>query len=83
VRALARHVRSKLDKGDLVENCLKIAGTSVGGILNGQAKHSFGCVRPELKAALERLADNQHHTVSNYVEIILEQHVENATSRRR
>ena len=36
-------------------------------------------IRPELKAALERLADNQHRTFSNYVEIILEQHVENAT----
>jgi hypothetical protein len=40
-------------------------------------------VRPELKAALERLAANERRTVSNYVEIILEEHVQKAPSKRR
>jgi hypothetical protein len=40
-------------------------------------------VRPELKAALERLAGNERRSISNYVEIILEEHVQKAPSRRR
>jgi hypothetical protein len=40
-------------------------------------------VRPELKAALERLAGNERRSISNYVEIILEDHVQKAPSRRR
>ena len=40
-------------------------------------------VRPELKAALERLATNDRRSISNYVEIILEDHVQKAPSRRR
>jgi hypothetical protein len=40
-------------------------------------------VRPELKAALERLATNERRSISNYVEIILEDHVQKAPSRRR
>jgi hypothetical protein len=40
-------------------------------------------VRPELKAALERLAANERRSISNYVEIILEDHVQKPPSRRR
>ena len=40
-------------------------------------------VRPELKAALERLAGNERRSISNYVEIILEEHVQKAPSKRR
>ena len=40
-------------------------------------------VRPELKAALERLATNDRRSISNYVEIILEEHVQKAPSKRR
>jgi hypothetical protein len=40
-------------------------------------------VRPELKAALEHLAANDRRSISNYVEIILEDHVQKAPSRRR
>jgi hypothetical protein len=40
-------------------------------------------VRPELKAAIERLAGNERRSISNYVEIILEEHVQKAPSRRR
>ena len=40
-------------------------------------------VRPELKAALERLATNERRSISNYVEIILEEHVQKAPSKRR
>jgi hypothetical protein len=40
-------------------------------------------VRPELKAALERLATNDRRSISNYVEVILEEHVQKAPSRRR
>jgi len=40
-------------------------------------------VRPELKAAFERLAANERRSISNYVEIILEDHVQKAPSRRR
>jgi len=40
-------------------------------------------VRPELKAALERLATNDRRSISNYVEIILEEHVQEAPSKRR
>jgi hypothetical protein len=40
-------------------------------------------VRPELKAALERLAGNERRSISNYVEIILKDHVQKAPSRRR
>jgi hypothetical protein len=40
-------------------------------------------VQPELKAALERLAANERRSISNYVEIILEDHVQKALSRRR
>ena len=38
-------------------------------------------VRPELKAALERLAGNERRSISNYVEIILD--VQKAPSKRR
>jgi hypothetical protein len=40
-------------------------------------------VRPALKAALEGLATNERRSISNYVEIILEDHVQKAPSRRR
>ena len=40
-------------------------------------------VRPELKATLERLAGNERRSISNYVEIILEEHVQKAPSKRR
>ena len=40
-------------------------------------------VRPDLKAALERLATNDRRSISNYVEIILEEHVQKAPSKRR
>jgi hypothetical protein len=40
-------------------------------------------VRPELKAALERLAGSERRSISNYVEIILEEHVQKAPSKRR
>ena len=40
-------------------------------------------VRPELKAALERLATNDRRSISNYVEVILEEHVQKAPSKRR
>jgi hypothetical protein len=40
-------------------------------------------VRPELKAAIERLAGNERRSISNYVEIILEEHVKRAPSKRR
>ena len=38
-------------------------------------------VRPEIKAALERLAANERRSISNYVEIILEDHVQKAPSK--
>jgi hypothetical protein len=40
-------------------------------------------VRPALKAALEGLATNERRSISNYVEIILEDHVQKAPSKRR
>ena len=39
-------------------------------------------VRPELKAALERLATNERRSISNYVEILLEDHVQKDPRRR-
>jgi hypothetical protein len=35
----------------------------------------------ELKAALERLATNERRSISNYVEIILEEHVQKASQQ--
>jgi hypothetical protein len=40
-------------------------------------------VRPELKAALERLAGNERRSISNYIEILLEEHVQKAPGKRR
>jgi predicted transcriptional regulator len=39
-------------------------------------------IRPELKAKLEKLAEQDGRTISNYVERALDQHVEQASKRR-
>jgi predicted DNA-binding protein len=40
-------------------------------------------LKPELKARLERLAERDHRTVSNLVEIILERACDEAERKRR
>jgi predicted HicB family RNase H-like nuclease len=39
-------------------------------------------IEPELKEDLQRLADEQNRSLTNYVESILKQHVEQEKARR-
>lgn len=39
--------------------------------------------KPELKAKLQRLADTDRRSVTNYVEVMLEKHVEEAEKGKR
>lgn len=40
-------------------------------------------LRPELKAKLQSLADADRRSLTNYVEVLLERHVEEATKGKR
>jgi len=40
-------------------------------------------LKPELKAELQRLADADRRSLTNYIEVVLEQHVADVKSKRR
>jgi predicted HicB family RNase H-like nuclease len=40
-------------------------------------------ITPELKARLEKLAKQERRTLSAYVEKVLDEHVKNASSRKK
>ena len=39
-------------------------------------------VRPEIKAALDKLAEKDRRSLASYVELVLERHIEEAKSRK-